>query len=75
MKFDVNTIDTLYRRLLVVVSTTLGVIDYFIVEPHPILHASFVVMMAGVVGYYTNYLAIYNILTISKIFYNTSSII
>jgi uncharacterized membrane protein YheB (UPF0754 family) len=58
MKFDVNTIDTLYRRLLVVVSTTLGFIDYFIVEPHPILHASFVVMMAGVVGYYTNYLAI-----------------
>lgn len=58
MKFDVNSIDIWYRRLLVVVSFILGVVDYMIEIPHPIVHAFFVISMAGVVGYYTNFLAI-----------------
>jgi uncharacterized membrane protein YheB (UPF0754 family) len=58
MKIDITSIDNWYRRFLVVVSLALGVVDYVIVEPHPILHAFFVVCMAGVVGYFTNFLAI-----------------
>ncbi|WCL51292.1 DUF445 family protein [Leptospira sp. GIMC2001] len=55
---DVNTVDSWYRKLLIVLSVGLGGVDYFIIEPHPIVHALFVVSMAGVVGYFTNFLAI-----------------
>ncbi|NCN09374.1 MAG: DUF445 family protein [Leptospira sp.] len=58
MKFDVNFVDTWYRRLLVLASLSLGVVDYMITPPHAVVHAFFVVSMAGVVGYYTNFLAI-----------------
>lgn len=55
---NITIIDTYYRRFLIVVSILLGSVDYTIPDPHPILHAFFVIVMAGVVGYFTNYLAI-----------------
>lgn len=58
MNLDVTTIDTWYRRLLIIISVVLGVVDYILQPTHPILHASFVICMAGVVGYFTNFLAI-----------------
>lgn len=58
MTIDVTSIDNWYRRFLVVVSLGLGAVDYIIIEPHPVIHAFFVVSMAGCVGYFTNFLAI-----------------
>ncbi len=54
----VNSFDNWYRKFLIVTSAILGFVDYYIEDPHPILHAFFIVTMAGVVGYFTNYLAI-----------------
>lgn len=51
-------VDNWYRRFLVTSALILGIVDYFLILPHPILHAFFVVCMAGVVGYFTNFLAI-----------------
>lgn len=57
MNIDVNVFDLWFRRFLSIITLFFGVMQY-IWQDNFWLNAVFVVFMAGVVGYYTNFLAI-----------------
>jgi uncharacterized membrane protein YheB (UPF0754 family) len=58
MNMDVSTLDLIFRHGIIVVSILFGIADYAITPENLWIKGGFVVSMAGVVGYYTNFLAI-----------------
>lgn len=54
---DISKIDLWYRRLLVVITTIVGGLDFYF-EGDFWINSVFIICMAGVVGYFTNFLAI-----------------
>lgn len=55
---DLATVDRYFRNALLVGSLLLGLADYAFGSSQPWIKTLFVIVMAGVVGYFTNFLAI-----------------
>lgn len=58
MNLDAARLDAWFRKILSIVTVILGVFQISLSEKNLYLDSAFVVLMAGVVGYYTNFLAI-----------------
>jgi uncharacterized membrane protein YheB (UPF0754 family) len=58
MNLDVAKLDLWFRRILSVTTVTLGGVQLYLSEKNLWVDSAFVVLMAGAVGYYTNFLAI-----------------
>ncbi|MCX7999382.1 MAG: DUF445 domain-containing protein, partial [Leptospiraceae bacterium] len=58
MNLDAAKLDSWFRKILTTITILLGVLQFYISEKNIYLDSAFVVLMAGVVGYYTNFLAI-----------------
>lgn len=56
--FEVSLIDRIFRFFLIIVSTALGILQFIFNHKYEYIDWFFVVFMAGIVGYFTNYLAI-----------------
>ncbi len=57
-KLDVNDLDKRFRLWLVGTTLLFGVVRAVLPEENIWAHSIFIILMAGIVGYYTNYLAI-----------------
>lgn len=58
MRIDLTTLDRHFRHALLVGGVILGLADYAVGATQPWIKTAFVIVMAGAVGYFTNYLAI-----------------
>ena len=58
MTTDISGIDRLFRNSLLTAALLLGVLDYWFAGENPWFRAGFVICVAGLVGYFTNFLAI-----------------
>jgi len=54
---DIGKVDEYYRKLLVLAALSFGIAEFYFQE-NPWVNALFTICMAGVVGYFTNFLAI-----------------
>lgn len=57
-KLDVNELDKRFRLWLVGTTLLFGLVRAVLPEENVWIHSIFIVLMAGIVGYFTNYLAI-----------------
>ncbi|MBF0350862.1 MAG: DUF445 family protein [SAR324 cluster bacterium] len=58
MKMTMEQIDQRFRWILLIITLFLGAIRWFLEEENIWIHGSFIICMAGIVGYFTNFLAI-----------------
>jgi uncharacterized membrane protein YheB (UPF0754 family) len=58
MEMDVAKLDLWFRRGISVITLTFGIVQLYLTEKNIWIDAGFIICMAGIVGYYTNYLAI-----------------
>ncbi|MEM4271296.1 MAG: DUF445 family protein, partial [Candidatus Pacearchaeota archaeon] len=58
MNLDAAKLDSWFRKILSIATVLLGFIQFYLTEKNLYLDSAFVVLMAGAVGYYTNFLAI-----------------
>lgn len=58
MRFDIVRLDLYSRYGLLALAVLFGGVDYWIGESNPWIKSLFVIIVAGLVGYYTNFLAI-----------------
>ena len=57
-ELSINTVDTLFRRGIVIITLLFGILEFTLFKDNIWVRALFVVLMAGIVGYFTNFLAI-----------------
>ena len=55
---DVASLDLWFRRGISVITLAFGIVQLYLTEKNIWIDAGFIICMAGIVGYYTNYLAI-----------------
>lgn len=58
MRMDITVVDQRFRYGLLAAGLVLGLADHFFGSAQPWIKTLFVIVIAGVVGYFTNYLAI-----------------
>ncbi len=58
MNLDAAKLDAWFRKILSITTIILGIFQLYLTEKNLYLDSAFVVLMAGAVGYYTNFLAI-----------------
>ena len=58
MNLDVAKLDSWFRKILSFTTVLLGIIQLYLPEKNLWIDSAFIVLMAGAVGYYTNFLAI-----------------